>query len=111
MGSVTWEPTADPAPANGHKFRGSTRIRANPSNPRPIPSFPCPSLWPVKFRLLPERQLVQYALLFGDELVDAAAGQGHHLRELLFVEDPLFSGGLDFDNLMACRHHEVHVDV
>jgi hypothetical protein len=44
----------------------------------------------------PEGQRFQNALLQGDERVHSLARVGNHLRQLLVVEDLVFSRGLDF---------------
>ena len=62
-------------------------------------------------RLLPERQRFQDGLLLGDERLHSLAGVSDHLRQLLLVEDLVFSSRLDFDELIAGGHDEVHIDV
>ncbi len=50
-------------------------------------------------------------MLFGDQGLDALAGEGDHAGELGFIEDLVLGGGLDFDQLAAGGHDEIHVDV
>src|ERR1051326_3008061 len=61
--------------------------------------------------LLPECQLAEDGLLLGDERFDAALRHVHHLLELRIVEGMLLRRSLNFDDLLAAGHHQVHVYV
>src|SRR5579862_6307839 len=66
---------------------------------------------PRKPMLLPQGQRSQDGLLFGDERLNALAGQADHFSELFLIEDLMLGGGLNFDQLAPGGHDEVHVHV
>ncbi len=43
-------------------------------------------------------------------MIDPAAAEGDEFGEFVFGESGLFAGSLDFDELAAARHDEIHVD-
>src|SRR5437867_4189372 len=58
---------------------------------------------------LPQQQVAEHGLLFGDEGFDAPASQRHHLLELVVVKRTLLGTGLDLDDFLAAGEDQVHV--
>jgi len=60
---------------------------------------------------LPQRQRSQHRLLFCNEGLHSLAGQPNHFSQLLLVEYLVLRRSLDFDQLAAGGHDEIHVHV